>query len=156
MASSSSPTVEVVKEAIEKDGFYYYLDPTIGKQVDEFAKEGYPFKTEKGLGFIKHNTLDDKSLEKIDTSGLLEIPHKYLHKDNIEHTEVEMKDGALVILDDRLGFTIVQGFAITFCFMVEEELNKWAKMKLPNSLSLKKIAISMTSEKIGMNFEFPK
>jgi hypothetical protein len=60
MASSSSPKVEVVKEAIEKDGFYYYLDPTIGKQVDEFAKEGYPFKTEKGLGFIKRNTLDDK------------------------------------------------------------------------------------------------
>ena len=60
MASSSSATVDEVKQAIEKDGFYYHLDPTIGKQVEEFAKEGYPFRTEKGLDFIKRNTLDDK------------------------------------------------------------------------------------------------
>ncbi|KAI9853842.1 MAG: hypothetical protein M1813_001788 [Trichoglossum hirsutum] len=218
MASSSSPTAEIVKEAIEKDGFYCYLDPTIGKQVDEFAREGYPFATENGLDFIKRNTLDDKrvcevlesffiwsglgicqkfdrhpgrtfslanyagtqvralmvqlwsagaqavfykgshlqSLEKIDTSGLLEIPHEYLHKDTIQRIEVGMKDGALVILDDRLGFTIVQGFVITFCFAVEEELNKWAKMKLSNSPSLKKRVASMARQKIGTNFEFSK
>ena len=34
-------------------------------------------------------------LEKIDMNDLLEIPHEYLHKDTIERTEVEMKDGAL-------------------------------------------------------------
>ena len=36
-----------------------------------------------------------QSLEKIDTDGLLEIPHEYLHQDAIERTVVEMKDGAL-------------------------------------------------------------
>ncbi|KAI9770957.1 MAG: hypothetical protein M1840_002661 [Geoglossum simile] len=233
MTSPSVPSTQDVKEAIEKDGFYYHLDPTIGNQVNEFAEEGYPFLTEKGLDFIKCHTLDDKvnqytplhyyfgltisqhvcevlesvflwsglgfcqkydrhpgrtfsfanytgtrvralmvqlwstgsqavfykgshlqSLEKIDTNGLLEIPHEYLHKDAIERTEVEMKNGALVILDDRLGFTIVQGFAITFGFAVEEELNIYAKIRLPNLPGLKKRVASMTSKSIGTNFEF--
>ncbi|KAI9767330.1 MAG: hypothetical protein M1840_005739 [Geoglossum simile] len=216
MTSSSTLITQVVKETIEKDGFYYHLDPTIGNQVNVFAREGYPFLTEKGLDFIKRHTLDDKrvcevlesvfvwsdldlcqkydrhpgctfsfanytktrvwalmvqlwstssravfykgshlqSLEKIDTNGLLEIPHEYLHRDAIECIKVEMKNRALVILDDQLGFTIVQGFTITFGFAVEEELNIYAKIRLPNLLDLKKRVASMTSKRIGTNFKF--
>ena len=60
MASSSSATVNEVKQTIKKNEFYYHLDPTIRKQVEECAKEDYPFRMEKDLDFIKRNTLDDK------------------------------------------------------------------------------------------------
>ncbi|OCL02210.1 hypothetical protein AOQ84DRAFT_190831 [Glonium stellatum] len=44
-------------------------------------------------------------------NGLLEIPNSHLERAGITPTEVEMKDGGLAILDGRLGFKIVQGFA---------------------------------------------
>ncbi|KAI9765873.1 MAG: hypothetical protein M1839_005289 [Geoglossum umbratile] len=59
MTSESSSTEEP-RKAIEKDGFFCRVDPIIGKRVDEFAKKGYPFKTEEGLDFCKLNTLDDE------------------------------------------------------------------------------------------------
>lgn len=58
------------------------------------------------------------------------------------------------ILDGRLGFKIVQGFAITFGFAAREELKEWAQMKLPNAQSLKRKVAEMESTTIGMNFEF--
>ena len=44
---------------------------------------------------VFYKSLHLQPLEKIDTNDLLEIPYEYLHKDIIEYTEVEMKDGAL-------------------------------------------------------------
>lgn len=58
------------------------------------------------------------------------------------------------ILDGRLGFKIVQGFAITFGFAAREELREWAKMKLPNAQSLKRKVAKMEGTTIRVNFEF--
>jgi hypothetical protein len=58
------------------------------------------------------------------------------------------------IVDARLAFTILQGFTITFGFANQDELKGWITMKLPNSDRLKEKVASMTTEKIGMNFEF--
>ncbi|KAF2176763.1 hypothetical protein K469DRAFT_605911 [Zopfia rhizophila CBS 207.26] len=87
-------------------------------------------------------------------NGLLEIPDSHLKRAGITHTEVEMKGGGLAILDGRLGFKIVQGFAITFGFAAEEELKEWAKMKLPKAQILMKKVAEMESTTIGTNFEF--
>lgn len=58
------------------------------------------------------------------------------------------------MLDGRLGFKILQGFAITFGFATEEELKEWAKMQLPKAQTLINKAAEMESPTIGMNFEF--
>ena len=58
------------------------------------------------------------------------------------------------IVDARLGFKILQGFTITFGFATQDELKGWVTMKLPSSARLKEKVASMTTKKIGMNFEF--
>jgi hypothetical protein len=58
------------------------------------------------------------------------------------------------ILDGRLGFTIVQGKVITFGFAVQEELEHWGKMHLPNVETLKQKVAGMEGTTIGVNFDF--
>jgi hypothetical protein len=58
------------------------------------------------------------------------------------------------ILDGRLGFTIVQGTAITFGFAVREELEHWGKLRLPNVENLKRKVAEMEGITIGVNFDF--
>lgn len=58
------------------------------------------------------------------------------------------------ILDGRLGFKIMKGFAITFGFATEEELKEWAKMPLPKLQLLVEKVAEMESPTIGTNFEF--
>jgi hypothetical protein len=58
------------------------------------------------------------------------------------------------ILDGRLGFTIVQGKAITFGFAAREELKQWDKMHLPNAQKLKRKVAEMEGTTIGVNFDF--
>jgi hypothetical protein len=52
------------------------------------------------------------------------------------------------ISDARLAFTIVQGTAIIFGFGVKEEVEKWAKMKLPKSRELEEEVEAMKVEAI--------
>lgn len=59
-----------------------------------------------------------------------------------------------IIVDARLGFKVVQGFAITFGFARREELKEWAKMRLPKTPSLIDKVAGMESSTIGTNFEF--
>jgi hypothetical protein len=62
--------------------------------------------------------------------------------------------GHRAIVDARLGFKILQGFTITFGFATQDELKGWVTMKLPSSDRLREKVASMTTKKIGMNFEF--
>jgi hypothetical protein len=60
MASTASLLAEDPDKSILKDGVFYANDPVIGKCVDEFAQNGFPFRTEEGLDFCILNALDDK------------------------------------------------------------------------------------------------
>ncbi|KAH6712141.1 hypothetical protein BKA61DRAFT_80452 [Leptodontidium sp. MPI-SDFR-AT-0119] len=226
MASTTSLLAESPQKSILEDGVFYAEDPVIGKRVDDFAQNGFPFRTEEGLDFCKVNALDDKRIRNVIESyfnewsclglfkvfgpypsraysfinrmeeetkaqalivqlwsrgsrmvyysgshlqslnakpadvGLLEIPLDRLKRTeeqpSIKHIEVDMKDGGLAILDGRLGFTIVQGKAITIGFAVREELEHWGKMRLPNVENLKRKVADMKSTTIGVNFYFPE
>lgn len=52
------------------------------------------------------------------------------------------------ISDARLAFTIVQGTAIILGFGVREEVEQWAKMKLPKSRELEEEVEAMRVEAI--------
>ena len=104
-------------------------------------------------------------------NGFLEVPPENITHDSIERVEVEMETGGLydlscsihnasmltcyrTIIDARLGFTIIQGLAINFGFGTQEELKKWAPMRLPDLRNLRDIVASMRSETIGNSFQF--
>jgi hypothetical protein len=59
-----------------------------------------------------------------------------------------------VILDARVGFEILKGYAITFEFAMYDIAHRWAKMILPRSAMLEKKVQDMQSEDIGVNFAF--
>ena len=59
MASATSPNVQGMIEAINRDGFLYLKDPVKGLQVDEFARKGFPITTIEGVDFCKVHTFDD-------------------------------------------------------------------------------------------------
>jgi hypothetical protein len=48
----------------------------------------------------------------------------------------------------------VQSFAITFRFVVQEELKEQAQMKLPNAQSLKRKVVEIRNTTIKVDFEF--
>jgi hypothetical protein len=50
---------EYPKASISADGVYFVKDPEIGKRVDEFDRQGFPFQTEDGLDFCQWNILED-------------------------------------------------------------------------------------------------
>jgi len=52
------------------------------------------------------------------------------------------------ISDAHLAFTIVQGTAIIFGFGVKEEVEQWAKMKMPKSPELEEEVEAMKVEAI--------
>lgn len=52
------------------------------------------------------------------------------------------------ISDARLAFTIIQGTAIILGFGVREEVEQWAKMKLPKSRELEEEVEAMKVEAI--------
>jgi hypothetical protein len=116
MTSGTSSTEEL-KKAIEKDGFFYEIDSIIGKRVDEFAKKGYPFKTEEGLDFCKLNTLDDKVSRQFtfgDARSLIYYSvfqrclNHFSHgqpSDSLRHTvQIHSAYAAFSTLEKRLGF----------------------------------------------------
>ena len=61
-----------------------------------------------------------------------------------------------VIADARIGFHIIQGYAITFIFGTEDVVAKWVKMTLPYSEVLQEIVHRMQADtpNIGFNFMF--
>ncbi|KAL2689078.1 hypothetical protein Neosp_003130 [[Neocosmospora] mangrovei] len=89
-------------------------------------------------------------------NGLLKVPPESLGLPGIVSKTVVMKAGGLSIMDARMGFRIVKGRAVTFAFVVPEELPYWAKMGLPEGCGLEMIVQQMrdTSDRIGANFEF--
>jgi hypothetical protein len=58
------------------------------------------------------------------------------------------------ILDARLSFKRVKGFAIYFVFATKEELESWPKKRFPGGDDLKGKAAKMESTRIGLNFAF--
>lgn len=58
------------------------------------------------------------------------------------------------IIDGRLAFEIVQGFAIMFGFTTPEGLQHWGKMMLEKQEGLVKRVTEMESATIGVNFGF--
>lgn len=62
--------------------------------------------------------------------------------------------GYRIIADARLFGTILEGMVIEVAFAVEEELEEWGKMLLPNSPDLERIVARMGDERIRMNFKF--
>jgi len=61
---------------------------------------------------------------------------------------------ARTVLDGRLCFKIVEGYAVTMVFAVPKRLGKFAKMILPDSSELKAQVRNMTTSKIGFNYEY--
>lgn len=59
-----------------------------------------------------------------------------------------------MILDARLAFSIVDGFAITFAFATNDELERWSKMRIPKEPNLIQKVTEMKSKTIGVNFTF--
>lgn len=59
------------------------------------------------------------------------------------------------VLDARLAFNIIDGFAITFAFATKNELKQWRKMQIPRKTeSLVRRIADMESRTIGVNFAF--
>lgn len=58
------------------------------------------------------------------------------------------------ILDGRVAFEIVNGYAITFEFATVDVLDIWPKMILPNTPGLAERVAGMQGSKIRINFEF--
>jgi len=65
-----------------------------------------------------------------------------------------MEKGGLAILDARLAFKTVKGFAIYFVFATRKELEGWPKKRFPRGDYLKGKAAEMESTTIGVNFTF--
>ncbi|KJZ69323.1 hypothetical protein HIM_11281 [Hirsutella minnesotensis 3608] len=66
----------------------------------------------------------------------------------------DFPDGGIAILDGRVAFEIVSGYAITFEFATVDVLDKWTKMILPKTPGLAERVAGMQSSKIRINFEF--
>ncbi len=61
------------------------------------------------------------------------------------------------LLDARLAFNIIEGFAVTFAFATQEELQTWSKMRIPRQTDrLAQKMAEMGSKHIGVNFAFGK
>lgn len=60
------------------------------------------------------------------------------------------------ILDGRLSFKILDGYAVYMMFAVQRRLDKFAKMILPNAPEFRAQVNEMTTPKIGFNFEYKK
>lgn len=58
------------------------------------------------------------------------------------------------ILDARLAFKNLKGFAIYFVFATKEELESWPKKKFPGGQDLEQKASQMESPTVGLNFAF--
>lgn len=58
------------------------------------------------------------------------------------------------ILDARLAFKTVKGFAIHFVFGTKEELEGWPKKEFLGGEDIVRKAAEMESPKIGTNFTF--
>lgn len=58
------------------------------------------------------------------------------------------------VLDDCLGYTIIQGFSIFFTFAEHDRLKKFVIMQLPDLPALKEKVNDMVHPKIGLNFKF--
>ncbi|OAL57278.1 hypothetical protein IQ07DRAFT_638627 [Pyrenochaeta sp. DS3sAY3a] len=86
------------------------------------------------------------------SNGLLEVPYAPLKQ--CKPIEVNMEKGGLAILDARLAFKNLKGFAIYFVFAPEEELKGWPKKNFPGGQDLEQKASQMESPTIGLNFTF--
>ncbi|KAK4132082.1 hypothetical protein BT67DRAFT_444200 [Trichocladium antarcticum] len=90
-------------------------------------------------------------------NGLLEVPSERLEGLGLQPTEVVLERGGLALLDARLAFNIIEGFAITFAFATQEELQTWSKMRIPRQTDrLAQKMAEMGSKHIGVNFAFGK
>ncbi|KAK4107107.1 hypothetical protein N656DRAFT_720756 [Canariomyces notabilis] len=90
-------------------------------------------------------------------NGLLEVPSGRLEGLGLQPTEVVLERGGLALLDARLAFNIIEGFAITFAFATQEELRTWSKMRIPKQIDrLDQKMAEMESKHIGVNFAFEK
>ena len=58
------------------------------------------------------------------------------------------------IFDGRLGFTIIDGAAVTLVSAVPERLKTWKTLELPKLLELKNMVAGMSHSTIGFNFKF--
>ena len=58
------------------------------------------------------------------------------------------------ILDARLAFKTVRGFAIHFVLATKEELEGWPKKQFPGERDLERKAAEMETPTIGVNFTF--
>ncbi|KAL2056592.1 hypothetical protein ABVK25_002986 [Lepraria finkii] len=92
-----------------------------------------------------------RSLQPTNGDRLLEISTDRLPMSPVE---LVFEDGGLTILDGRLCFQIIHGFALTLVFAAPERLGKFAKMILPDSPDLKAQVDRMTTAKIGFNYEY--
>lgn len=61
--------------------------------------------------------------------------------------------GFRMILDARTSFEIREGYQITCIFVTEELIRDWPKIIVPDSQELTRLANSMQSPKIKINFE---
>ncbi|KAJ3494997.1 hypothetical protein NLG97_g3709 [Lecanicillium saksenae] len=102
-------------------------------------------------GSHDHELVTTRSLR-----SLHEIPSSELARVGCVADKKKFANGALVIMDARLGFEIRTGYAITFMFGTEDVVASWPKIVLPNSAVLaKKIEImEARSKRIGLNITF--
>jgi len=102
-------------------------------------------------GSHDHELVTTRSLR-----SLHEIPSSELARVGCVADKKKFENGALVIMDARLGFEIKAGYAITFMFGTEDVVASWPKIVLPNSAALvKKIeTMESRSERIGLNIAF--
>jgi len=63
---------------------------------------------------------------------------------------------ARAILDGRLSFKVLNGYAVTMVFAVQRRLDKFAKMILPGTPELRAQVDDMTTPKIGFNYEYKR
>jgi len=90
-------------------------------------------------------------------NGLLEVPSGRLEGLGLRPKEAEFEHGGIALLDARLAFNIIEGFAITFAFATQEELQTWSKMQIPRRTDrLAQKMADMESKHIGVNFAFGK
>ncbi|KAH7302880.1 hypothetical protein B0I35DRAFT_455432 [Stachybotrys elegans] len=173
---------EEIKKLIQELGCFYQEDSELGHRVDAIFQEvGYYFKNVPGLAFAKANTFENElrvlmiNVWTCDSvavfhlgshkhllgageapNGLLRISPEKLGLPGIVSKTVPMKTGGLSILDGRTGFRIVSGQAISFAFVVPDELPYWGEMVLPQGEGLERIVQLMEeiSNHIGTNFKF--
>ncbi|KAI9893046.1 MAG: hypothetical protein M1814_000930 [Vezdaea aestivalis] len=119
--------------------------PGIVVQVMSRKSQILVYKDSQNLGLRPH---DDTY------RSLLQIPYEQIHGCRCD--TVEMEGGGLLIMDARLAFTIIKGFAIHFVFSLRRIADGWEKMKIARSadLSGKVEAMNASSRKVETNFIF--